>query len=205
MTFAPLAPDDAMVPAPLPKRDALTIARIVRVNHAGEFGAIRIYSAQILVAKLLWRDCVPALAEMLEDERRHCAIFRAAMPARHSRPCRVMQFWSYGGWMLGFVTALLGRPGIWACTAAVEATVHRHLDDHLHFLATRDPELHADILAIREEELAHLLHAEERLAAPNIALNGLRAIIAFATDVLIWLSTWGDSTRMARALRVVGR
>lgn len=205
MTFARQVADDTIRPAPFSARDALTIARIVRVNHAGEFGAIRIYSAQILVAKLLWRDCVPALSQMLEDERRHCAIFRAAMPARRSRPCRIMQFWSFGGWMLGFVTALLGRPGIWACTAAVEATVHRHLDDQLYFLATRDAELHADILAIREEELAHLRHAEERLAAPNIALNGLRAVIAFATDVLIWLSTWGDSTRMARALRAVGR
>jgi ubiquinone biosynthesis monooxygenase Coq7 len=68
---------------------ALTIARIVRVNHAGEFGAIRIYAAQITVARRLYPDLVPALSEMLGHERIHCAAFFAAMPARNSRPCRM--------------------------------------------------------------------------------------------------------------------
>jgi ubiquinone biosynthesis monooxygenase Coq7 len=185
----------------LSDRDALTIARIVRVNHAGEFGAIRIYSAQILVAAKLCSDCLPALSEMLRHERIHCARFLEAMPARRSRPCRVMQFWSLGGWLLGFLTALLGRRGVWACTAAVEAAVHRHLDDQLHFLADRDPELHATILSIREEELTHLRHAEEQLVSPGPMLDFLRRRIGDVTDALIWLSTWGDSARMARALR----
>ena len=182
-------------------RDALTIARIVRVNHAGEFGAIRIYSAQLLVSGWFWPDCRPALAEMLRHERNHCAIFRAAMPPRQSRPCRVMHFWSYGGWLLGFVTACLGRKGIWACTAAVEAAVHRHLDDQLYFVRDRDPELYRIILSIREEELAHLRHAETQLQSPSAMLQMLRRIIALTTDGLIWLSTWGDSSRMAHALR----
>ena len=181
--------------------DALTIARIVRVNHAGEFGAIRIYAAQILVAARLCPDCLPALTEMLGHEREHCAKFRAAMPERNSRPCRVMQFWSLGGWLLGFLTALLGRRGVWACTAAVEAAVHRHLDDQLHFLAARDPELYALILSIREEELAHLHHAEAELPDAGPALVFLKRRIGDVADLLIWLSTWGDSARMARALR----
>src|SRR5688572_26382693 len=113
----------------LPPRDALTIKRIVRVNHAGEYGAIRIYSAQIAIARRLWPDLVPALQEMLADEVRHCDKFHAAMPARQSRPCRIMQFWSFGGWALGTITALLGRNTIWICTAAVEEAVHRHLDE----------------------------------------------------------------------------
>lgn len=191
--------------ADLSRRDALTIARIVRVNHAGEFGAIRIYSAQILIARRFWPDCVPSLSEMLGHERIHSAAFRAAMPARQSRPCRVMQFWSWGGWLLGFLTALLGPQGIWACTAAVEAAVHHHLDDQLFFLANRDHDLHSIILAIREEELAHLHHAEEQLKSPGPALNLLRSLISIATDVLIWLSTWGDSNRMTRALEAAKR
>jgi ubiquinone biosynthesis monooxygenase Coq7 len=138
---------------------------------------------------------------MLRDERNHCALFQAAMPARQSRPCRVMRLWSYGGWLLGFLTACLGRNGIWACTAAVEATVHRHLEDQLHFLQGRDPELHAIILSIRVEEFAHLRHAEGRLDSPGRMLNGLRQAIALTTDGLIWLSTWGDSRKMALALR----
>jgi ubiquinone biosynthesis monooxygenase Coq7 len=186
---------------PVDRRDALTIARIVKVNHAGEFGAIRIYSAQLMVSGWFWPDCSPALAEMLRHERNHCAIFRAAMPPRQSRPCRVMHFWSYGGWILGFVTACLGRKGIWACTAAVEAAVHRHLDDQLHFVQARDCELYRIIVSIREEELAHLRHAEAQLHSPGTMLHLLRRIISLTTDGLIWLSTWGDSSRMAYALK----
>jgi ubiquinone biosynthesis monooxygenase Coq7 len=189
----------------VPARDALTIARIVRVNHAGEFGAIQIYSAQILISRWLWPDCVPALVDMLDDEKRHCILFCNAMPERKSRPCRVMRFWSYGGWLLGLITALLGRQGIWACTAAVEAAVHRHLDDQLHFLKGRDPDLSDIILSIRDEEIAHLRHAEERLVSRSTAFAALRSIISVATNTLIWLSTWGDSTRMARALKAHGR
>lgn len=188
------------VAQPLSPRDALTVARIVRVNHAGEFGAIRIYGAQIWVARRLFPDVVADLEQMLADERRHCDLFRAAMPARRSRPCRVMQFWSWGGWLLGFLTALLGRQGIWACTAAVEDEVHRHLDDQLRFLAERDPELHATILSIREEEIAHLDHAEAHLTARGPLVQALRKAIQLATNILIWLSTWGDSSRMLRAL-----
>jgi ubiquinone biosynthesis monooxygenase Coq7 len=81
----------------LSAREALTIARILRVNHAGEYGAIRIYGAQISIAKRWYPDVVPALADMLGHEKQHCAAFFAAMPARDSRPCRVMSLWSLGG------------------------------------------------------------------------------------------------------------
>ena len=191
-----MVPENALSPS-----EALTIARIVRVNHAGEFGAIRIYSAQIDVANALYPDIVPALTEMLGHEKVHCAKFLAAMPERNSRPCRVMSLWSWGGWLLGFITALMGRQAIWICTAAVEAAVHHHLDDQLHFLDERDPDLSAIILSIREEELAHLHHAEQRIAVTGPGPRLLHRIITVATDAVIWLSTWGDSARMARALR----
>jgi ubiquinone biosynthesis monooxygenase Coq7 len=144
---------------------ALTVALIVRVNHAGEFGAIRIYSTQNAIAARLYPDVAPALADMLTHEREHCAAFRDAMPARGSRPCRVMSLWSWGGALLGLATALMGRQAIWICTAAVEAAVHRHLGDELHFLKERDTELTGVILAIRQEELSHLHHAEARITA----------------------------------------
>ena len=181
--------------------EALTIARIVRVNHAGEYGAIRIYSAQIAIATRLYPDIAPALAEMLEHEKRHCRLFSDAMPARRSRPCRIMSLWSWGGTLLGALTALMGRQAIWICTAAVEAAVHRHLDDQLYFLEHRDPELRDIILSIHAEELAHLHHAEQRIVITNRASRELHRLISWATDAVIWLSTWGDSTRMAQELR----
>lgn len=185
----------------LPARDALTIARILKVNHAGEYGAIRIYSAQIGVAKRWFPDMVPALAEMLGHEKQHCAKFFAAMPARGSRPCRIMSLWSLGGSLLGLITALAGRQSIWVCTAAVESAVHRHLDDQLHFLSGRDAGLHAIILSIRAEELAHLQHALDHLPDIGPTQRALQGAISAVTDLLIWLSTWGDSTRMARELQ----
>jgi ubiquinone biosynthesis monooxygenase Coq7 len=149
----------------------------------------------------LYPDIAPALAEMLEHEKKHCALFFGAMPARQSRPCRIMSLWSWGGFLLGLVTALAGRQTIWICTVAVEAAVHRHLDDQLHFLQTRDPELFDVIRSIRAEELAHLHHAEERIVTTGPARRVLYRVITWATDAVIWLSTWGDSTLMARDLR----
>ena len=105
---------------PLTEREALAVARIVRVDHAGEYGAIRIYRAQIRVARWLYPDIVPDLTHMLEHELQHCTIFSAAMRTRNSRPCRMVSLWSMGGSVLGFLTALLGRQSTWTCTAAVD-------------------------------------------------------------------------------------
>ncbi|MFB2605040.1 demethoxyubiquinone hydroxylase family protein, partial [Rhizobium phaseoli] len=63
----------------------VTIRCILKVNHAGEFGAVRIYGAQLLVARRLFPDMVPALEEMREDEIDHCRLFREAMPARGAK------------------------------------------------------------------------------------------------------------------------
>src|SRR6201991_3389659 len=98
--------------AQLSPREALTVARIVRVNHAGEYGAIRIYRAQIAVARRLFPDIAHDLGEMLDHEIRPCAVSPAGVPARRSRPCRLISLWSTGGALLGFLTALTGRQGI---------------------------------------------------------------------------------------------
>src|SRR5688572_13544147 len=110
-----------------------TVRRILKVNHAGEYGAIRIYGAQIAVARHLHPPIVEVLSEIRGHEIEHCRRFREAMPQRGARPCRVMSFWSLGGYVLGFATALMGERMIWICTEAVESAVHRHLEDQLKF------------------------------------------------------------------------
>jgi ubiquinone biosynthesis monooxygenase Coq7 len=182
------------------KRDQLTIGRILKVNHAGEYGAIRIYQAQLCVARRRYPDIVPFLDETLGHEIEHCALFRNAMPKRRAKPCRVLSLWGNGGLVLGLLTALLGRQAIWICTEAVEATVHQHLDDQLYFLQSRDAELHALISGIQQEELHHLHYASERITSRSWWTRLLRATISMATETVIWLSTWGDSTRMAKDL-----
>jgi ubiquinone biosynthesis monooxygenase Coq7 len=181
-------------------RDAVTIARILKVNHAGEHGAIRIYRAQLWLARRLYPDIVGFLEETLSHEIQHCALFRDAMGPRNAMPCCAMILWGNGGFVLGLATALLGRKGVWICTAAVEATVHRHFDEQLHFLLGKDPELHRLISAIQQQELMHLRHAEQRIVTSSIWGVVLSAVIATATEVLIWLSTRGDSMRLRHAL-----
>lgn len=196
-TSPPVAPDTRV------RDPQLTIRRILKVNHAGEFGAIRIYGAQIAVARLLYPDIVPALEEMRADEIDHCRLFREAMPARGARPCRIMSLWSLGGYVLGALTALGGRNTVWICTEAVESTVHRHLEDQLAFLADRDPQLHALIASIQQEELTHLREAENNQQARGLSRALLLPLVSGLTDLMIWLSTWGDSSwmraEMARA------
>jgi ubiquinone biosynthesis monooxygenase Coq7 len=182
-------------------RDRVTIARILKVNHAGEYGAVRIYRAQLWLARRLYPDIVNFLEETLGHEIQHCARFRDAMRPRNTGPCRAMILWGNGGYVLGFVTALLGRQGVWICTAAVEATVHRHLEEQLHYLAGKDLELYGLISAIQVQELRHLDHADERISADAAWSRALNATIAGTTEALIWLSTWGDSSRLRRSLR----
>lgn len=182
-------------------RDALTVRRILKVNHAGEYGAIRIYRAQIFMARIFYPELVAFLDETLSHEINHCEVFRAALQARNGRPCRIMALWGNGGYLLGALAAMFGRQGVWICTAAVEGAVHRHLDAQLNFLKSRDVDLHGLILGIQAEELAHLNHAADRIKTDAIWSRAMRSAIALATECAIWLSTWGDSTRMARALR----
>ncbi|WP_166418040.1 demethoxyubiquinone hydroxylase family protein [Cochlodiniinecator piscidefendens] len=180
--------------------DEKTIRRILKVNHAGEHGAIRIYKAQLWVARRLYPDIVGFLDETLHHEIEHCALFYAKMPTRQTRPCRVMSLWAYGGYLLGFATSLFGRQGIWVCTAAVEETVHRHLLEQLDFLKDKDPDLAALINSIKDEELHHLHHAEANIIAKTPFTRGAIRLISNVTEILIWLSTWGDSTRMKAEL-----
>ena len=125
-----------------------------------EMGDQCIYRSQVSIARWRCPDVVAELEEMLADEVSHRARFAEVMPSRHAKPCRMLFLWGIGRRVLGTGTALLGRNAIWACTAAVEEAVHRHLNDQLAFLSSRDQELYALIDSIKSEELSHLASAE---------------------------------------------
>lgn len=178
-----------------------TIAHILKVNHAGEYGAIRIYHAQLWVSTWLHPDLRTFLTETLSHEIDHCRRFRDSMNAYKTRSCRAMWLWSTGGWVLGFVTALMGRNAVMACTAAVESKVHRHLDEQIAFLMRVNDPL-ADLIAdIRVQEIEHLEFARARLKETNVS-RLIEAFVGIATESVIWLSTQGAVTRMERGLRL---
>lgn len=177
-----------------------TVSRILRVNHAGEYGAVRIYGAQIAVARRLRPSLLPFLEETIAHERRHAALFRELMWPRGTRPCCVLPLWGLGGTALGLFTALAGTNAIMVCTEAVERAVHAHLNAQLVFLGVRDPMLSDAVRAVRDEEAGHHGHAHAARTAFGPAARLLDAFIAGTTTVLIWCSTYGALSRMRRKL-----
>jgi 3-demethoxyubiquinol 3-hydroxylase len=176
------------------------IRRILRVDHAGEHGAVAIYSSQIEWAKRHAPDLLPWLEETIAHERTHRERFRSAMPARAAKPCRLLSIWSVGGAVLGWATARLGRTGVMVCTSAVERTVHAHLVEQRQFLLSHDPELHDVVASIQAEEDEHLAYADQRHDPGKLLPTILRPLVEVATETLIFVSTRGDSLRLRHAM-----
>jgi ubiquinone biosynthesis monooxygenase Coq7 len=181
--------------------DRLSAIRIAKVNHAGEFGAIRIYGAQIAVSRWFWPELAGTLQTLRDHEIAHCRIFQVALAERGGRPCRATYLWSLGGWVLGAFSALLGPNMIWTCTEAVEDTVHHHMADQIAFLQTRDPELCAQIASIQAEEEGHLSLARQERTQDNWLTSGFETMVRASVHLVVWLSTWGESAQMRRDFR----
>jgi 3-demethoxyubiquinol 3-hydroxylase len=171
--------------------------RILKVNHAGEYGAIHIYKAQKIIANKRYPELTLFLHETLQHEIEHYALFEAAMQKRNVKPCGLLFAWKIGGFALGFVTALLGKNALLVCTKAVEQTVHMHLEEQLDYVQTRDDELFQLIDTIKNEELAHLSFAIDNITKDN---GVLEKTIAFLVEALIFISTQGDSLRVMKDL-----
>ncbi len=132
------------------------IARMIRVDQAGEFGATRIYAGQLAVMG----DRGPHSAEiagMAEQEAGHREKFDALMARRGVRPTLLRPFWDRAGFALGAVTALIGPEAAMACTAAVETEIDDHYSEQLDALRDtgEDEELADMIEEFREDEREH--------------------------------------------------
>ena len=132
------------------------IARMIRVDQAGEFGATRIYAGQLAVMGDRGPDSAE-IAGMAEQEAGHRAKFDALMARRGVRPTALRPFWDRAGFALGAVTALIGPEAAMACTAAVETEIDDHYSRQLDRLEAsgEDPELAAMIEEFREDEREH--------------------------------------------------
>lgn len=161
--------------------------RILKVDHAGEQGAICVYRAQFAIARLTAPSLREQLADFLVHEKRHRSIFGAALMKRGLRRCRSYALCSLGGYALGSVTALMGRKAIAATTIAIEAVVLRHLADQRQQLATIDPEAAELISSIVEDEQLHHDRSLDEIDLDSIMLRSLRVIVGGATEAVIWL------------------
>jgi len=138
--------------------------RIIKVNHAGEHGAINIYSGQIFMARLTARGMVTQLTEFRSHEQRHRAIFGAELQRRGRPRCRSYWLCGFGGLVLGLITGLFGARAIAATTVAVESVVLRHLEQQLVVLQGNDSAAVAAISAIVSEEQQHHDHSASGVA-----------------------------------------
>ena len=139
-----------------PKKVPDHIARMIRVDQAGEFGATRIYAGQLAVMGDRGPDSAE-IAGMAEQEAGHREKFDALMARRGVRPTILQPFWDRAGFALGAVTALIGPEAAMACTAAVETEIDDHYSRQLDRLMEtgEDPELAAMIEEFREDEREH--------------------------------------------------
>lgn len=191
---------------PRPDLDAArVIRRILRVNDAGERGGVALYRAQLRVARWRCPEVVPFLEWTRDHEADHARRFRALMPARAAKVCRLPWVWTVGAMLMGLSTALFGARAVYLCTEVVERGVHRHLAIQLAFVRGHDTELAALIEAVNADEMEHLEHAV-KMRGDRPALLGplFDAAITASTEVLMWLSTRGDIARLARRLDVEG-
>lgn len=185
---------DKPVP-PRPGRGAMSarLAEILRVDHAGELGAVHIYRGQrAVLANAPGRERIAGqLAEMEGHEAEHLARFDRLLSERRVRPTAMVPVWRLAGFALGAGTALLGEKAAHACTEAVETVIEEHYAGQIAELSDRDPELAAELSKFRDEELAHRDIAIEEGAreAPGYGLlaavirNGCRAAIKLSEKV----------------------
>ena len=186
----------------LTDQKARLTSQILRVNHAGEHGAMAIYRAQIAQLGCTRPELTRWLNETLGHEISHREAFRAAMAERSVTSCGSLAVWSVGGSVLGRSMALLGPYGVMICTAAVERTVHRHLQDQVAFLSGYDDALADLIRMIQKEENDHLRYAEARHNSHGLLAKALSSLVAGATALLIMASTQGSSVGLADRIRV---
>ena len=174
-------------PRPLPGDFTLRdpAAAALRVDHAGEYGAVRIYAGQQAVLKR--HACAPELAHMAAQEAVHLSTFNAVLPRYRVRPTLLMPLWHVGGWLLGAGTARLGVKAAMACTVAVESVITRHYDEQLASGAI-DPALAPTIRQFRDEEMEHhdvgLAHGAATLPLYAPLAGAIRRLCRAA----IWLS-----------------
>lgn len=159
---------------------------MIRVNQAGEYGAVRIYEGQMAVLK--HADCATALRAMTENEKIHLATFNRLLVQRRVRPTVLQPLWHVMGFALGAGTALLGEKTAMVCTVAVEEVIEEHYAQQAHILGRAESELRDVVLKYRDDELVHRETALAHGALQHPAYPLLSTVIKTGSRLAIWLS-----------------
>jgi ubiquinone biosynthesis monooxygenase Coq7 len=162
------------------------VERAIRVDHAGEYGAKRIYQGQLAV--LGRTKYGPMIEHMQAQEQVHLDTFSRLIGQRRVRPTALLPIWHVAGFALGAATALLGHRGAMACTVAVEEAIDEHYRAQEEALGEDEAELKAHIEKFRAEELEHRDIGLENEAEQAPAYRLLSAAIKAGCKVAIRIS-----------------
>ncbi len=166
------------------------LAEMLRVDHAGEYGAVQIYRGQRAVFdNVPGKEATSALLKEMEDgEAHHLETFDRLLAEKRIRPTLLAPVWNVAGFALGAGTALMGEKAAMACTAAVEEVIERHYADQAEELTAAGDPLATTIEEFREDEIGHKTTAEDHGAAQAPGYPVMRAVIQAGCRLAIKLS-----------------
>jgi ubiquinone biosynthesis monooxygenase Coq7 len=172
------------------KTNKKKLEEFIRVDHAGERGAIKIYEGQLLALNTLYKDeeLKKTVEEMKVHEKEHCDFFENEIKKRDIKPTRFLPLWDLLGVGLGFGTALLGKKAAMLCTASVEEVIDEHYQSQINQLGSNEKNLKKKIIKFREDELHHKDIAYDKGATKKGLYSVMDKIIKTGSKVAINIS-----------------
>ena len=172
------------------KTNQKTLEEIIRVDHAGERGAIKIYEGQLLALKTIKQDnnLKDKIEKMKEQEKEHLEYFEKEIQKRKIKPTYLLPLWDVMGVALGFGTALLGKKAAMLCTASVEEVIEDHYQNQLKKLGNDEMDLKAKIEKFKGEEVDHKNIAYEAGATNKGIYSIIDKVIRAGSRIAITIS-----------------
>ena len=172
------------------KTDKKILEEIIRVDHAGERGAIKIYEGQLLALKTFKQDETlrRKIEEMKEHENEHYDFFDKEIQKRKIEPTKLLPLWDVMGVALGFGTTMLGKRAAMLCTASVEEVIDNHYKNQIYKLKEDEKNLKEKIIKFREDELHHKDIAYDNGATKEGLFGVLDKIIKTSSKIAITIS-----------------
>ena len=166
------------------------VEEFIRVDHAGERGAVKIYEGQLLALNTLVKDDTlkKTIEEMKVHEKEHCEFFEKEIKKRKIEPTKFLPLWDLLGVGLGFGSTLLGKKAAMLCTASVEEVIDKHYLDQINQLGDDEKELKSKIIKFREDELHHKDIAYEKGATKKGIYSILDNVIKTGSKIAINIS-----------------
>ena len=172
------------------KTNPKKLEEFIRVDHAGERGAIKIYEGQLLALNTIINDedLKKTIINMKEHEVEHCNFFEDEIKKRNIKPTKLLPLWDLLGLGLGFGSTVLGKKAAMLCTASVEEVIDDHYKNQIHQIEADEKNLKNIIIKFRKDELHHKDIAYEEGATKQGFYSIMDKIIKTGSKVAIKLS-----------------